>query len=70
MRIIALIKAKYTLDKELSARHITVASTDGHVKLSGSVQSPDQIGRAIVLALDTDGVVDVESSLRVSPTVE
>jgi hypothetical protein len=66
VRIIAVIKAKYTLDEELSARQITVGCKDGHVTLGGTAQSPEQIGRAIVLALDTDGVVDVDSSLRAS----
>ena len=63
-RIVTVIKAKYTLDRELSAWDIAVASTDGHVTLAGTVNSPDLIGRAVVIALETQGVVDVVSSLR------
>jgi osmotically-inducible protein OsmY len=37
------------------------------VKLSGSVKSPDDIGKAIALALDTDGVRDVTSTIQVQP---
>jgi hypothetical protein len=65
VRIISVIKAKYTIDDHLSAWNISVGSDDGHVTLSGTVSSPELIGRAIALALDTSGVVDVKSSLRV-----
>ena len=65
VRIIAIIKAKYTLDEELSAWQISVGCKDGHVTLSGTVDSSEQIGRAIVFALDTKGVVDVDSMMRV-----
>jgi hypothetical protein len=67
VRIVAVIKAKYTLDDKLSGWDIIVGCADGHVTLGGSVDSPDLIGRAIVLALDTSGVVDVVSSVRVKP---
>lgn len=65
VRIIAEIKAKYTLDRELSGWTITVGSKDGHVTLSGKVATPERIARAVVIALDVDGVVDVVSSLQV-----
>ncbi len=68
VRIIAKIKAKYTLDEELPALKIIVGCKEGHVTLSGVVPSADLIGRAIVLALDTDGVVDVVSSIKVDTT--
>jgi hypothetical protein len=64
--IVAKIKAKYTLDDQLSALAVIVDCREGHVKLSGTVASADLIGRAIVLALDTDGVVDVVSSIKVA----
>lgn len=63
--IIATIKAKYTLDRELSGWNIIVGCENGHVTLSGKVDSPEHIGRAVVMALDADGVVDVVSSLTV-----
>lgn len=59
------IKAKYALDKELSAWGLSVSTTDGRVTLSGNVSSPKLIGKAIMLALETDGVREVSSTLRV-----
>jgi len=59
------IKAKYTLDKELSAWGIAVSTTDGRVTLSGNVPSAKLIGRAMMLALETDGVREVSSTLQV-----
>lgn len=67
LRIIAVIKGKYALDDFLSAWQISIGCKDGHVTLTGSVRSPDLIGRAIVIALETEGVVDVVSSLKVRP---
>lgn len=63
--IIAKIKAKYTLDRELSGWNIIVGCENGHVTLSGKVDSPEHIGRAVVIALDADGVIDVVSTLTV-----
>jgi len=59
------IKAKYALDKELSAWGISVSTTDGRVTLSGNVSSPRLIGKAMMLALETDGVREVSSTLQV-----
>ena len=70
VKIIAVIKGRYILDKELDAWHITVGCSDGHVTLSGSVESVDLISRAIVIALDTSGVVDVASRLRVRGEIQ
>lgn len=63
--IIAKIKTKFALDDRLQALKISVGCKQGHVTLSGAVAAPDLIGRAIVLALDTEDVVDVVSSLKV-----
>jgi hypothetical protein len=63
--ITAKIKAKYALDKELSAWGVSVSTTDGHVTLSGNVSSPKLIGKAVMLALETDGVREVSSTLQV-----
>lgn len=65
-RIVTVIKAKFTLDPELSAWEIAVSSKDGHVTLGGTVSHQDLVVRAVVLALDTGGVVDVNSTLRVA----
>lgn len=64
-RIIAVIKGKYVMDKNLSALAISVACRDGHVTLTGSATSEELIGRAVDLALQTSGVQNVESQLVV-----
>jgi osmotically-inducible protein OsmY len=66
-RIIAVIKAKYTLDKELSARTIDVSVDTGVVTLKGTAPSEALIGKAVAFALDTDGVNQVKSTLTVQP---
>ena len=64
-RITAAIKAKLVADRDLSALSISVNTTAGHVTLSGTVSSPAHIGKAILLAMETDGVHDVVSTLQV-----
>ncbi len=64
-RITTAIKAKLVADSELSAWNISVATSDGLVTLSGHVATHDQIGRAMLIALDTGGVHEVVSNLRV-----
>jgi osmotically-inducible protein OsmY len=66
-RIVTTIKAKYTLDKELSGRAIEVACDNGHVTLSGSTSNPALIAKAVALALDTEGVTQVTAKLAVVP---
>jgi osmotically-inducible protein OsmY len=61
------IKAKYAMDSSLSAWKISVSCSQGHVKLSGTVSSPDDIAKAIALALEVKGVRDVTSTLKVQP---
>ncbi len=62
-RISAMINAKYTLDRDLSARAISVDVNEGKVTLRGNVASDELIARAISLALDTEGVNEVVSLL-------
>ena len=66
-RAIAQIKTKFAADATLSVWSISVGCTQGHVTLAGTVASPDDIGRAVALALDADGVRDVTSMLAVKP---
>jgi len=66
-RAVAEIKAEYAKDPTLSAWNISVTCNQGHVKLSGTVQSPEDIGKAVALALDADGVRDATSTLVVKP---
>ena len=66
-RAVTEIKAKYAADSTLSAWDISVSCNQGHVTLSGTVSSPDDVGRAVALALDADGVRDATSTLVVKP---
>jgi hyperosmotically inducible protein len=63
--ITAKIKAKYAMDRDLSAFGISVNTTDGRVTLAGDVTSHQQIGKAMLIALETDGVREVNSTLQV-----
>ena len=64
-RAVAEIKAKYAMDSSLSVWKISVSCNEGHVKLSGTVSSPEDIGKAIALALEAGGVRDVTSTIQV-----
>ena len=64
-RIVTVIKAKYVADSDISALKINVDADNGVVTLNGTVSSADFIGKAIALALDTDGVHQVVSLLKV-----
>jgi hypothetical protein len=64
-RVIGVIKTKFTLDKELSARAIDVDYDNGKVTLRGTVPNEASLGKAVGLALDTDGVTEVQSLLTV-----
>ena|ERR1700677_1464521 len=63
-RIVAAIKAKFAVDQDLSVWDISVSCTQGHVTLSGTVPTPDDIGKAMALAMEPDGVRDVISTIR------
>ena len=63
-----MIKAKYVLDKDLSnASKIDINVRGGAVLITGTVKSERLIGRAIELAMDTDGVGAVSARLSVVP---
>jgi len=66
-RVITDTKARYAADPTLSASNISVASSQGHLSLSGTVTSPEDIGKAVAIALDMDGVRDVTATLEVKP---
>ncbi len=65
--ITAKIKAKYLVERDLSVFGISVNTTDGRVTLAGNVASHAQIGKAMLIALETDGVREVNSTLQVKP---
>jgi osmotically-inducible protein OsmY len=66
VRLVAVIKGKYALDDDLSARAINVDADVGKVTLRGTAKSPELIAHAIALALATDGVTAVDSQLTVA----
>ncbi len=66
-RIVTVIKTKYTLDKELSARAIAIDCDNGQITLNGTVASNALIAKAVGIALETDGVTRVKSLLKVTP---
>lgn len=64
-RVTAAIKTRLLRNPDLSVWDISVNTTDGVVTLSGSVSSPELIGKAMLVAMDTDGVRQVISTLQV-----
>lgn len=64
-RTTAVLKTKIAQDPDLSVWRIGVDTTRGRVTLAGEVSSHEHIGRAIQLALETDGVREVISTLQV-----
>ena len=64
-RTTAAIKANLALDPALSAVEISVDTTDGRVTLAGRVDRPEDVARAMRLALEQDNVHEVISTLQV-----
>ena len=64
-KITATVKAKLAADTALSILNISVSTTQGVVTLSGTGSSPDNIRKAIEIAMATDGVQKVVSTLTV-----
>jgi osmotically-inducible protein OsmY len=64
-KITATIKAKLAADSELSVFDVSVSTTEGKVTLSGKVKSPEMIGKAVALALETGDVREVVSVLKI-----
>jgi len=64
-RITAAVKAKLAADPELPALGISVDTTAGRVTLAGTVASPELVGRAMALALETEGVREVVATMQV-----
>ncbi len=66
-RITAAIKTKLMASRDLPGLSISVNTTDGIVTLSGSVPSVEAISKVMGLALETEGVHQVISTLQVKP---
>ncbi len=64
-RTTGAIKAKLLRESQLASLNISVNTTAGIVTLSGSVSAPEDIGKAVMLSLETDGVKEVISTLQV-----
>lgn len=59
------VEGRLKADTELSAFKLQVdPGKDGEVNLDGKVNTADQVGKAIALALDTDGVTRVASKIE------
>ena len=64
-RITGTIKGKLVASSDLSALSISVNTTGGVVTLSGTVPTTEAISKAMLLAMETDGVKEVVSTLQV-----
>jgi hyperosmotically inducible protein len=66
--ITAKIKSQMAKDKQVSALHIKVDTDDhGVVQLSGTARSQGEADRAVEIAKAVEGVVLVQSEIRVNP---
>ena len=61
----ARIKTSFTMDSLVKARDIKVDVMRGVVTLNGTVNSAAERDKAIAIARDTKGVVEVKSNLKV-----
>jgi osmotically-inducible protein OsmY len=65
--VTAKIKAALAADSELSVFDIAVATNASEVTLEGTVESEEQVARAVVIAMETEGVERVVSKLKPKP---
>lgn len=63
--ITARVKRHLANDRQLSGLDINVSTLDGKVTLSGRADSPQDVARAVDIALNTEGVKEVVSSIVV-----
>jgi len=66
-RITAAIKARLMAARDLPAMSISVNTTGGVVTLSGAVSSAEEVSKAMLVTLETEGVREVISTLQVKP---
>lgn len=61
----SMVNSRLGADTDLAALKLRVsANKHGEVTLKGKAQSADEVGRAIALALDTEGVTKVTSKIK------
>jgi hypothetical protein len=65
-RTTAKLKARFALDPELKTREIDVSTDNGRVTLKGHVDNPEEVARAVRMAVEEDDVVEVTSTLQVT----
>jgi hypothetical protein len=65
-RTTARLKARFALDPELKAHQIEVHTDNGRVSLTGRVDTPEQVARAVRMAVEEDDVLEVTSTLQAS----
>jgi hypothetical protein len=59
------VEGRIKADSELASLKLDVNSkANGEIQLEGKAQTADQVGKAIALALDTDGVSKVTSKIK------
>ncbi len=62
----SMVKSRLQADSDIAALKLRVsADKHGEVTLKGKAHSADEVGRAIALALDTEGVTKVTSKLKI-----
>jgi hyperosmotically inducible periplasmic protein len=66
-RTTAAIKGKLLKEPGLASLSISVDTTDGLVTLSGTARSHEEVAKAVRIALETEGVRKVVSTLQVKP---
>jgi hypothetical protein len=62
-----IVGAKFRADDEIAPLKFGLMVVNDVVTITGFAASPDQIGRAMALALDTDGVFEVISRIKLEP---
>jgi hyperosmotically inducible periplasmic protein len=67
-----LVKGKLQADSQVAAAasKIEVGAKSGEVTLKGSAPSVELVGRAIALALNTEGVIKVSSDLKIEKAAQ
>jgi osmotically-inducible protein OsmY len=61
-----MVKGKLQADSEAAKAMFDVEAKNGEVMLKGTADSAAAIGRAMALALDTQGVTKVSSDVKIS----
>jgi osmotically-inducible protein OsmY len=63
--ITAKVKSEMIADKHVSARHISVNTTNGVVTLTGTAETSQESNKAAEIARGVKGVTAVENNIRV-----